>query len=95
MNPEIIQEIEDQYYEKITKLFEDFLHEQIEKNKAEGLILGLSGGIDSAVLAYLCKRSLKEFSYFFIILIFDFLYDLRIHLIFEINSMNKSCVAIF
>ena len=60
MNPEIIQEIEDQDYEKITKLFEDFLHEQIEKNKAEGLILGLSGGIDSAVLAYLCKRSLKE-----------------------------------
>ena len=60
MNPEIIQEIEDQDYEKITKLFEDFLHEQIEKNKADGLILGLSGGIDSAVLAYLCKRSLKE-----------------------------------
>ncbi len=60
MNPEIIQEIEDQDYEKITKLFEEFLHEQIEKNKADGLILGLSGGIDSAVLAYLCKRSLKE-----------------------------------
>ncbi len=32
----------------------------MEKNKAEGLILGLSGGIDSAVLAYLCKRSLKD-----------------------------------
>jgi NAD+ synthase len=60
MNPEIIQEIENQDYEKITKLLEEFLHDQIEKNKAEGLILGLSGGIDSAVLAYLCKRSLKE-----------------------------------
>ncbi|ABX12862.1 NAD+ synthetase [Nitrosopumilus maritimus SCM1] len=28
----------------------------MEKNHAEGLILGLSGGIDSAVLAYICKR---------------------------------------
>ena len=60
MNPEIIKEIENQDYEKITQLFEKFLLEQIEKHKAEGIILGLSGGIDSAVLAYLCKRSLKE-----------------------------------
>ncbi len=60
MNSEIIKEIEEQDYEKITQLFEEFLLEQMQKNKAEGLILGLSGGIDSAVLAYLCKRSLKE-----------------------------------
>ncbi len=60
MNPEIIKEIENQDYEKITEMMEEFLHDQIEKNKAEGLILGLSGGIDSAVLAYLCKRTLKE-----------------------------------
>jgi len=60
MNKEIITEIENQDYEEITKLFERFLQEQIEKNKADGLILGLSGGIDSAVLAYLCKRILKE-----------------------------------
>ena len=60
MNPEIIKEIENQDYEKITQLFEKFLLEQIEKTKSEGIILGLSGGIDSAVLAYLCKRSLKE-----------------------------------
>jgi len=60
MNQEIIDEIENQDYEKITNLFENFLKEQMEKNDAEGLILGLSGGIDSAVLAYLCKRSLKD-----------------------------------
>lgn len=60
MNQEIIKEIENQNYEEITKTFEKFLLEQIEKNKAEGVILGLSGGIDSAVLAYLCKRILKE-----------------------------------
>ncbi len=60
MNSEIIREIETQDYEKITRSIEEFLCEQIEKNKADGLILGLSGGIDSAVLAYLCKRILRE-----------------------------------
>ncbi len=60
MNQEIIEEIENQDYEKITVQLEKFLKEQLEKNNAEGLILGLSGGIDSAVLAYLCKRNLKE-----------------------------------
>ena len=60
MNLEIIKEIENQDFEKITQVLEEFLVEQIQKNKAEGVILGLSGGIDSAVLAYICKRSLKE-----------------------------------
>ncbi|MFB5608572.1 MAG: NAD+ synthase, partial [Candidatus Nitrosomaritimum yanchengensis] len=60
MNQEIIEEIESQDYEKITIQLEKFLKEQLEKNNADGLILGLSGGIDSAVLAYLCKRNLKE-----------------------------------
>jgi NAD+ synthase len=60
MNQEIIDEIQNQNYEEITKLMENFLNEQMEKTNAKGLILGLSGGIDSAVLAYLCKRQLKE-----------------------------------
>lgn len=60
MNQEVLDEIENQNYEEITESIERFLKEQIEKTKSEGLILGLSGGIDSAVLAYLCKRSLKE-----------------------------------
>lgn len=60
MNQEIIKEIENQDYEAITNLFEKFLKDQMEENNADGLILGLSGGIDSAVLAYLCKRNLKE-----------------------------------
>jgi len=60
MNQEIIKEIENQNYEELTLLFEKFLAGQIEKNKAAGLVLGLSGGIDSAVLAYLCKRNLRE-----------------------------------
>jgi NAD+ synthase len=60
MNQEIISEIENQDYEKITIQIEKFLAEQIEKTNTTGLIIGLSGGIDSAVLAYICKRSLKE-----------------------------------
>jgi len=60
MKQEIIDEIQNQNYEEITKLIENFLNEQMVKTNSKGLILGLSGGIDSAVLAYLCKRQLKE-----------------------------------
>jgi len=60
LNQDIINEIKNQDYVSITKTFEKFLSDQIEKNHANGVILGLSGGIDSAVLAYLCKRQIKE-----------------------------------
>jgi len=60
LNQDIIDEIKNQDYASITKTIEGFLSEQIEKNHAKGIVLGLSGGIDSAVLAYLCKRKLEE-----------------------------------
>ena len=60
MNQDIINEVKNQDYASITESIEKFLSEQIEKNHAKGVILGLSGGIDSAVLAYICKRKLKE-----------------------------------
>ena len=60
MNQDIINEIKNQDYSSITETIEKFLSEQIEKNHVKGIILGLSGGIDSAVLAYICKRKLKE-----------------------------------
>ena len=60
MNQDIINEIQNQDYSKITDTIEKFLAEKIEKTKAKGVILGLSGGIDSAVIAYICKRNLKE-----------------------------------
>ena len=60
MNQEIIDEIKNQDYSKITEIIENFLVEQIEKNHSKGVILGLSGGIDSAVLAYICKRKLQN-----------------------------------
>ena len=60
MNQDIINEIKNQDYSKITKDIEEFLIKNIEKTNAKGVILGLSGGIDSAVLTYICKRKLKE-----------------------------------
>jgi len=60
LNQDIINEIKNQDYASITETIEKFLSEQIEKNRVKGIILGLSGGVDSAVLAYICKRKLKE-----------------------------------
>jgi NAD+ synthase len=60
LNQDIINEIVNQDYSKIIDNIEKFVSEQVDKNNAGGVILGLSGGIDSAVLAYLCKRKLKE-----------------------------------
>ncbi|MBC8502441.1 MAG: NAD(+) synthase, partial [Nitrosopumilus sp.] len=60
MNQDIINEIINQDYASITDKIEKFIESQIEKNQSKGIILGLSGGIDSAVLAYICKRKLKD-----------------------------------
>jgi len=60
LNQDIINEIKNQEYASITKTLEKFLSDQIEKSRTKGVILGLSGGIDSAVLSYLCKRQIKE-----------------------------------
>jgi len=57
MNQEIINEIINQDYSALDKTIEDFLKNQLSKNSAKGLIFGLSGGVDSAVVAYLCHRA--------------------------------------
>ena len=60
MNQDIIDKIIHQDYASITDRIEKFIENELEKNQAKGIILGLSGGIDSAVLAYICKRKLKK-----------------------------------
>ena len=60
LNQSIIDEIKNQNYDRIIETIEEYLEEQIEKTRSNGVILGLSGGIDSAAIAYLCKRNLKE-----------------------------------
>ncbi|MFH1001942.1 MAG: NAD(+) synthase [bacterium] len=44
--------------EKVSLSLENFIKEYTEKLEREGAILGLSGGIDSAVIAALCVRAL-------------------------------------
>jgi len=60
MNEEILKEITSQDYSAITKKIEDFLKDQVSISKTNGVILGISGGIDSAVITFLCSRVLKE-----------------------------------
>jgi NAD+ synthase len=43
---------------RVTGHLEDSLKESMEEMNREGKIRGLSGGLDSAVIAYLCKRVL-------------------------------------
>ena len=38
----------------------NFISEKLCDAEAEGLVIGLSGGIDSSVVAYLCARSVKS-----------------------------------
>ncbi|MBW1971905.1 MAG: NAD(+) synthase [Deltaproteobacteria bacterium] len=46
--------------EKVSIALENFIREYMEKLEREGVIFGLSGGIDSAVVATLCKNSVGE-----------------------------------
>ncbi|HEG0497487.1 TPA: NAD+ synthase [Campylobacter jejuni] len=47
-------------WEKITEKMCDFIQEKVKNSQSQGVVLGLSGGIDSALVATLCKRALKE-----------------------------------
>ncbi len=60
MNQEILNEIKNQDYNTLTNTIEEFLKKQVSQNNSNGLIFGLSGGIDSAVIAHLCSRVLKK-----------------------------------
>jgi len=57
---QILQEILRQDYTKIQHDIESFLKNQILQKKSDGVVFGLSGGIDSTVLAYLCSNVLKK-----------------------------------
>lgn len=45
-------------YKTIAQRIEEFIKKQVSDAGADGAIFGLSGGIDSAVTAYLCSRAL-------------------------------------
>jgi NAD+ synthase len=60
VNQETLEKIRNQDYSKVRKDIEQFLGDSIAKSDAAGLVFGLSGGIDSAVIAHICAKSFKD-----------------------------------
>ena len=46
--------------ERLSLKIEEFIREQVERFRKNGVILGLSGGIDSSVVAFLAVRALGK-----------------------------------
>ncbi|MDQ1337157.1 MAG: synthase, partial [Campylobacterota bacterium] len=47
-------------YEQITEYLQHFLSDEVRKTGIQSVVLGLSGGIDSAVVALLAQRVFKD-----------------------------------
>tara|TARA_Y100000590_G_scaffold421651_2_gene525578 strand:+ start:16800 stop:17582 length:783 start_codon:yes stop_codon:yes gene_type:complete len=60
VNRDILQKIKKQDYKIISDRIQNGLKEKIDEMHTEGVIFGLSGGIDSAVIAHLCNNAMKD-----------------------------------
>ena len=60
MNQSFLDEIKKQDYDSIQNKIGTFLVEEVSQRQALGVVFGLSGGIDSAVIAVLCSKFLKD-----------------------------------
>ena len=60
MNRQIIEELIKRDYDLIQNKIGSFLKNEIETRRSNGVVFGLSGGIDSAVIATLCAKFIKE-----------------------------------
>lgn len=58
MNTDILNQITNQNYANILHQIEEFLKKQLKD--ADGFVFGLSGGVDSAVVAHILARSFKS-----------------------------------
>lgn len=60
MNRQIVEELVKKDYDSIQNKIGSFLKNEIETRRSNGVVFGLSGGIDSAVIATLCAKFIKE-----------------------------------
>jgi NAD+ synthase len=60
VNQDILEKITNQDYNIIATRIQNGLKQKIDETNSKGVIFGLSGGIDSAVIAYLCNNIVKE-----------------------------------
>ena len=60
MNQNLLKEIINQDYKSIADRIQNGLKQRISDTNSKGVIFGLSGGIDSAVIAYLCHNAIKQ-----------------------------------
>jgi NAD+ synthase len=58
MKPSTINALIDQDYRKVSKRIERFITNYLSKSSAKGLVIGLSGGLDSSVVLRLCVNAL-------------------------------------
>jgi NAD+ synthase len=60
LNRKIIEELVKRDYESIQKKIGFFLKNALAERRSNGIVFGLSGGVDSAVIAALCTKFIKE-----------------------------------
>ena len=47
-------------WERVARRIEEFIRRKVEESKARGVVVGVSGGVDSATVAYLSVRALGK-----------------------------------
>tara|TARA_B100000029_G_scaffold15329_1_gene15752 strand:- start:1480 stop:2274 length:795 start_codon:yes stop_codon:yes gene_type:complete len=60
MNEQILNQIRDQDYKLIIKNIQESIVQKYNIANKDGVVFGLSGGVDSSVIAFLCAKSIKQ-----------------------------------
>ena len=60
MNEKILHEIINEDYTKVKQDIQSFLKNKVLENKSDGVVFGLSGGIDSITVAFLCSKIFEK-----------------------------------